>query len=209
MRPRPPCFDRADGRSTNVIISRYVFVQPVVRTDSANIISGQARPYMHFPSGSSYLHSSGMFVGRHIPSPRHSVCRILTMRSPSQMTWVYARRIVARMKRALVHRRGPTIDRERYARSYKRYSFNPIPMAQSAIAARILTPGPFPTCSFGAYNDLSPKSGLQTVRNFWQRDGSHSKFTFRCGQGRALLKQRFRPAFYSRFTICSQRETAV
>lgn len=32
------------------------------------------------------------------------------------------------------------------------------------------------------------------------------RVTSRYGQGRALLTQRFRPAFYSRVTVCSQQE---
>lgn len=32
----------------------------------------------------------------------------------------------------------------------------------------------------------------------------HSEVTFRCGQGRALLTQRYRPVCHSRITICSQ-----
>lgn len=37
---------------------------------------------------------------------------------------------------------------------------------------------------------------------------SHSEVTFRCGQGRALFPQRFRPAPYGRFMLCSQARTA-
>jgi len=32
----------------------------------------------------------------------------------------------------------------------------------------------------------------------------HSEVTFRCGQGRALLTQRYRPVFHNRITFCSQ-----
>jgi hypothetical protein len=50
----------------------------------------------------------------------------------------------------------------------------------------------------------------QVIKFDWNSGGayqrySHSEGTFRCGQGRALLTQRFRPAFSSRFTFRSQR----
>lgn len=74
----------------------------------------------------------------------------------------------------------------------------------NTVPAPIFSRRPRPTISWAGDVDLCPKTGLQFITQGWQCANSHGAVPSRGGQGRALRKQRFRPAFYGSFPALSQ-----
>lgn len=80
-----------------------------------------------------------------------------------------------------------------------------VPAIPASLGAKYLTPTlkPHQMASFSIVSDQLIKFDRDTG-GAYQRN-SHGEQSFRGGQGRALLTQRFRPAFFSKIIVCEQQ----
>lgn len=136
------------------------------------------------------------------PSLSGSFFEVLFLRSPSQMPWIYAWRVIARMERELVGpMAGTTIDGQ-----CSMGCLHSRPFAQIEESVAPCSPAhPWPTFVGASLVNFGPETCSRFFSKFVYRKQSHGAESLRGGQGRALLTQRFRPVFLSRTARKLQR----
>lgn len=189
----------------NVMLSGGKAVRTRVGPNCANLLVRNLRKGVRFPARRFLLHYRGKFGGGQLPSLRAHISHIFLLSSPFKMVRVGASRVVARM-----HCNAPF--RVAVARQYKGHvsSFD---IFASKPKISILSEGrtsPIPALYMRRARENSAKSfGPCSTKKFFYQTISHVVSPYVRGQGRALLTQRFRPAFSSGILLCSQEKEAM
>lgn len=132
-------------------------------------------------------------------SVQNAVKGILFDRSPSQMFWVAARSVSARMRRVHTGLRLRAVDSlTHHAMRWTLF----IPNDDLTISCTPLAKGPRQALVAGVVNCGIQK--LVGLSDLVYLAFSHSVSPHVCGQGRARVQPRLRPDLHSRITVCSQ-----
>lgn len=207
MPPTSASLDRAHVRLACAVVYGDEFVRTFVRADRTNDFRGQNRISVDFSS-----RRAADFASRLSPAVAISGQRIFGVvggRSPSKVSRVAARRVVARMQRVSSLKGRGRRHGESYSVGRVRLPFT-LPSSRHELAISMGQPcDPQPAIIGSGDFNFHPKSGFCGVIHWNKIDVIHVADPLRCGQGRALLTQRFRPAFLSRIPVCSQGRGAT
>lgn len=186
------------------VIRSYLTMNSGVFDYLLHLACGQFSKPMRWSTRSFLAHCIAMLLGRDISSSTNPVGGVVRIIAPPKMVGVNAGRIVAGVEcertfwpvgpmdcqRNVSGQYGPPL-------SIDGHSDTPIPSSTCACS-------PYPAILIASPFNLSPKTGLQFIGDFWQNVISHCAVLSRCGQGLALLTQRLRPALYNKNTAHAQ-----
>lgn len=205
MRPRLSRLDASHVGSAYPEINGDFAVHPNISPYRPNGAFCQPRTAMPFTSSGNFSHDRAMLVAWNSTAPFDAVAGVFGISSPSEVSRINALRDIARVQRQRPSRaRAPRQLQCNMGRQNRKRA--PIEtIRDAAIAASITAAGPQPATR--ANRKFSTKSVLERRVKNGHRVVSHvERSMFIRGQGRALLKQRFRPVLYGRFTVRSQRK---
>ncbi len=200
MSPSFPQFNVVNGFSSNAVVPANRGAGSAISTYHVDLRFGQFGLRGLFTSRGDSQHVAPPFPRRIFTASRDFVGLVLKMGAPAQMLWVAARRIVAAVQGYLALRPWLPDDEKRNVRG-DAFSFVYV---EKTIAPARLCRFPFPALAIRTLFELRPKASLYNIVNPCNVNFSHGADPLRGGQGRALLKQRFRPVFLSRIQPFAQ-----
>lgn len=208
MSPRFSRLYIAHSSARNSVISSNTFVLPVIASDRADLVFSQFGADMCEAPRRYRTHFRGMLMGRCAAGPRNLVVRIIPVSSPAEVFRVHAWRVVARVKGDKPLGSRLAGKGKGYVRSQKRDGLvrderirnSPVPLAIS---------GSYPVPAGTALFNLIPETGLKVSIKYGHKLVSHVADSLRCGQGRALLTQRFRPNVFNKIDVTTQAEAML
>lgn len=204
MTPLLPCFQLSDITARNAVIIGDQPMDAAISDDFNNLAVRKLCATMPITARRRAPHRGSVNIRCDVPPSLKHIGDILRARTPAEMGRVNTGRVIARVQRKPLRRARISSDSQRNMGCKNRSGFSVRPISKPPVTSGVFRANPVPAIIVGGHSDLRPESGFQSIIDRGHRAVSHIAVLSRCGQGRALLAQRFRPAFPSRLTVFSQ-----